>query len=171
MKAPTLFFVLFLALSFSCNAQLNKLTVEELAQIKFNEFTLSQIRRINAQDTKAEELFGKGNFESALNESCPFYCKDFWNKDLYFGFEEISQADQQYYLSYLTVINTSVKVSIKDVQIALGDKIDVFQEKGYLISEENNWVVFVDEETSTIDIAFYFDPSTRLVNKINMNTY
>ena len=183
MKTPSLIFIIALLLSFSCNAQLNELTVVELESITFIDITLGDIMGIQGQDFKATELFGEGNFESMSNdyenpnpnsqEDCPFWCKyyQFFTSGVYVRFEKFSVSESEYYFTYLKVKNPSVVVAVKDVSIALGDDISIFEEKGYVISEKNNWVVFVDEETATIDITFQFNPSTRKVEEIRMNTY
>ena len=183
MKTPSLIFFIALLLSFSCSAQLNELTVEELENITFNNIALGDIMGINGQDSKAEALFGKGNFESLSNdyenpnpnsqEDCPFWCKyyQFFTNGVYVRFEKFSVNESVYYFTYLKVKDPSVIVTVKDVSIALGDDISIFEEKGYVISEKYNWVVFVDKETSTIDITFHFDPSTRKVEAIKMDTY
>ena len=168
--------LIFISLFFYCcttRAQLNTLNVDELANIQFNNFTLSQIRQIEGKDDKAIALFGEGNFTSAINPSCPFLCKYFriYQNKISFGFEDDSQTEEQFYFTYLNVKDSSIKVTVKDVSVSLGDKIDIFKEKGYLISEKNHWVVFVDEETATIAIRFHFDPSSRQINQIRMTTY
>ena len=67
MKTKLIFSILLLAFFFSCNAQLNQLTSDELFEIKFDNFSLGDIMEIQGQDTKAEDLFGEGNFESGIN--------------------------------------------------------------------------------------------------------
>ena len=180
----TLFsFSFFLFSFFFATAQLNKLTVEELEGIQFNNITLGDIMDISGDDSKALALFEEGNFESISNdyetpnpnsqEDCPFWCKyyQFFTNEVYVRFEKFSVSESDYYFTYLKVKDSSITVRVKDVSIALGDKIDVFQEKGYVIYEKYHKIVFVDEETSTIDITFEFDPSTRLVNEIRVSTY
>ena len=170
MKTTVLIFSSVFFYCCTAKAQLNTLNVDELANIQFNNYTLSQIRQIEGKDDKAIALFGEGNIESEINKTCPFLCKDFWNKELVFGFEDDSQTGEQFYFTYLYAEPT-VKVTVKDVTVSLGDNIDIFKGKGYLISERYHWVVFLDEDTSTIDITFHFDPDKRKINQIKMTTY
>ncbi len=171
--------ILFLSV-FSCRAQINTLNTDELANISFNDIKLTQIRGIRGIDQNAEALFGKGNFESMENnyynpnpnslEDCPFYCMyyEFFDKNVFVRFEKFS-SDDNYHFTYLKVKDQAIQVTVKDVTVSIGDNIDVF--KGYNISENNHWVVFADEDTSTIDITFIFNPSTRKIIEIKMYTY
>ena len=171
MKKTYLFVITtVLTIAFSAKAQLNELNVNELAQIKFNNTSLTQIRQIAGNDQKAEALFGKGNFEAFQNETCPFPCRDYKinNNAIYVGFEE---SNEGYFFAALYVNSPSVQVTVKNVTVSIGDSIDVFKKKGYLINEKHNWVVFIDKDTATIDIAFSFHPRSRKITKIQMTTY
>ena len=171
--------VLFLSV-LSCRAQINTLNDDELFEIKFNQFTLDDIMGIDGIDENAETLFGKGNFESMENnyynpnpnslEDCPFYCMyyEFFDKNVFVRFEKFS-SDDNYHFTYLKVKDPAIQVTVKDVTVSIGNNIDAF--KGYNISENNHWVVFADEDTSTIDITFIFNPSTRKITEIKMYTY
>lgn len=161
--------LVLLLLALSCRAQINTLNTDELANISFNDIKLTQIRRIRGIDQNAEALFGKGKFESEANTSGPDLGRDFWNEDITFGFEDSSNTGEYFYLLYLYVNHSNVQVTVKDVTVSIGDNIDAFQ--GYNISENNHWVVFADEDTSTIDITFIFNPSTRKITEIKMYTY
>lgn len=169
MKIINYLILVFLLWTFSCTAQINTVNIEELANISFNDIKLTQIRSIRGIDENAEALFGKGNFESKANTSGPDLGRDFWNEDITFGFEDSSNSGNYFYLLYLYVNHSNVQVTVKDVTVSIGDDIDAFQ--GYNISENNHWVVFADEDTSTIDITFIFNPSTRKITEIKMYTY
>jgi hypothetical protein len=184
MKKTYLFVITtVLTVAFSAKAQLNELNVNELAQIKFNNTSLTQIRQIAGNDQKAEALFGKGNFESMRNdylnpnpnstEDCPDWCMYYqlFNRQLYVRFEKESTNDDFYHFTYAKVKSSDINVTVKNVTVSIGDSIDAFKNKGYHVNEKHNWVVFVDEDTATIDIAFYFHPKSRKITKIQMTTY
>lgn len=163
----------FLAFTFTAKAQfntLNQLNNDELLGISFNKISLGNIMEISGNDQKAEVLFGKGNFDSFQNETCPFLCRDYKinNNALYVSFEK---SNDGYFFSNLFVNNHSIQVKIKNVTASIGDLIDIFKKKGHVIDEKNNWVVFIDEQTATIDITFYFNPTTRKITNIKMHTY
>lgn len=185
MKKTYLFIITtFLAFTFTAKAQfntLNQLNNNELLEISFNKISLGDIMDISGNDQKAEALFGKGNFDSIHNdylnpnpnssEDCPSWCKyyQFFNNGMYVRFEKFSKNENVYHLTYLKIKNPSVKVAIKGVSVSLGDNINAFN--NFKVNEKNNWVVFIDEQTATIDITFYFDPTTRKITNIKMHTY
>ena len=179
MKNIILFALLLFTGLLSCTAQINELTVDELEGIKFNTITLGDIMEINGDDRKAEALFGKGNYESNINETCPFYCKYYrvFDNKISFEFEGSSGTIQtpsgetinDVYFARLFLKDPAIKVTVKDVTASLGDDIGVF--KDYKINEEHHFVSFLDEDTATIDITFSFDPATRKITKITMDTY
>lgn len=181
MKIINYLILVFLLWTFSCTAQINIVNIEELANISFNDIKLTQIRSIRGIDENAEALFGVGNFESMENsyhnpnpnshEDCPFYCMyyEFFDKNIFVRFEKFSSDENFYHFTYLKVKDPSIQVTVKDVTVSIGDDIDAFQ--GYNISEQNHWVVFLDEDTATIDITFSFNPSTRKITEIKMYTY
>ncbi|MBT6251778.1 MAG: hypothetical protein HOI84_00595, partial [Flavobacteriaceae bacterium] len=90
------------------------------------------------------------------------------NNAIYVGFEE---SNEGYFFAALFVNSPAVQVTVKNVTISIGDSIDAFKNKGYHVNEKHNWVVFVDEDTATIAIRFYFHPKSRKITKIQMTTY
>ena len=184
MKKTYLFVITtVLTVAFSAKAQLNELNDNELFGITFDNISLGSIMEVHGNDQKAEALFGKGNFESMRNdhlnpnpnstEDCPDWCMYYqlFDRQLYVRFEKESTSDDFYHFTYAKVKSSDISVSVKNVTVSIGDSIDAFKNKGYHVNEQHNWVVFVDQDTATIAIRFYFHPKSRTITKIQMTTY
>lgn len=166
MKKIYLIITIALISSYSCKAQLNKLTRIEYNNIKINDVTFQSIYSTNGDEASMKALFGSDlefEFENDILIS-----KGFWKPELYsFLF---SSNDGNYYVpTSISIFNSSETVTVKGIAVKLGDDKSIFG--SLLLNTNTNSIIFIDEETGTSSLAFKIDPSTDKIIKIEFNAF
>ena len=97
--------------------------------------------------------------------------RDFWLKDkLYINFE--NESGNQYDLSYIDILSSSISVTVKGIEVRLGDHINIFGNNIEIIEYPDEKIVnFTDEGTGTSSLAFHINPTTNRITEITFNVY
>lgn len=166
----TLILIALLVCAYSCKAQTNKLTEEEITNIKFNNISLKQIIDSRGSIADMRALFSN-ELNTVLNETAPFLSRDFWSNSIYLNFEDESDTGNQYRLTNIQIKDSLIGVTVKGITIKLGDNVSVFG-NDILINTNNNdnSIVFVDELTGSAALAFKIDTSNNII-EIEFSSY
>lgn len=157
--------IVFLS-SYSCKAQVNKLTRTEYYNIRINDVTFQSIYDTNGDEASMKALFGSDlefEFENDILIS-----KGFWKPELY-SFLFSSDEGNYYVPISVSIFNSSVTTTIKGIAVKLGDDKSIFG--SLLLNTNTNSIIFVDEETGTSSLAFRINPATNKIIKIDFNSF
>jgi hypothetical protein len=169
MKKLYIIIIGLLLSTISCKAQLNNLNDTELFEgIRFNNVTLSQVMKSKGILTQMKILFGN-DIEETPNKTGLYIGKNIFDTNLYFHFEDETDAGNNYDLTYIKVKNSSVTVNIKGLSIKIGDDKSKFG--NLLMNTNTNRFVFTDQDTGSVSLSFQIDPNTNKVSKIKFIAY
>jgi|TARA_B110000908_G_scaffold58037_1_gene70692 hypothetical protein len=166
MKKVYLIITIILISSYSCIAQLNKLTRTEYYNIKINDIIFQRIYDTNGDETKMKNLFGSDLLYHYENDI--LISKGFWKPGLY-SFLFNSDEGNYYVPTSICIFNSSATVTVKGINVKLGDNKSVFG--SLLLNRNTNSIIFIDEETGTSSLAFKISPLTDKIIKIEFNAY
>lgn len=156
--------IVFLS-SYSCKAQVNKLTRTEYYNIRINDVTFQSI-----YDTNGDEASMKALFRSDLEfefENDILISKQFWNNNFTINFD--SDEGNYYFITFINIHSYSSTVTVKGITVKLGDDKSIFG--SLLVNTNTNSIIFVDEETGTSSLAFRINPATNKIIKIDFNSF
>ncbi len=171
MKDLKLIIIALLIGSYSCQGQHNILSESEFDEVKFGDASLIDIFQSLGDINQMNMLF-ENDLTHAANNTGFVSGLDFWLEDkLYINFE--NESGNQYDLSYIDILSSSISVTVKGIEVRLGDHINVF---GNTVEVKNNGIgkkaiLFTDEGTGTSSLAFYINPSTNHITEITFNVY
>lgn len=151
---------------YSCKAQLNELTQTEYQNIKINDVTFQEIYDTNADLTKMKDLFGSNLHYEFENDI--LIRKEFWIPDLYY-FNFNSDEGNYYFPTIIKIRSSLVTVTVKDITVKLGDNKSKFG--SLLMNNNSNSIVFTDQDTGSVSLAFKIDESTNRIIEIEFNAY
>lgn len=161
--------ILALTITISCKAQLNNLNETELMYgIKFNNITLKNITESNGNLSQIKSFFGN-DIQQEINNTSPSLAKDFYNNNISLGFEDQSDTGNNYDLSSIYVLNSSITINVQSLSIKLGDHKSKFS--GLLFNPNCNSYVFTNENKGTIALSFKIDNQTDKVSEIKLIVY
>lgn len=165
MKNIYLITIISLVFTFSCKAQLNNLNDSELFDgVKFNNVSLGSIMLSKGDLTQMKLLFGN-DIQERTNASAPFLTKNLYNNNFSFGFEDETDTGDNYDLTSIYILNSSVIVDVKGLSIKLGDDKSKFG--NILLNSNTNSYVFTDQDTGSVSLSFKVDSLTNKVIEIN----
>ncbi len=149
----------------SCKAQLNNLNDSELFDgIRFNNVTLSQIMKSKGSLIKIQTFFGS-NFIETSNNTGPYIGKELSNNNIVISFEDETDSGNNYDLTTIYVLNSSVIVNVKGLSIKIGDSKSKFD--NYLFNEIDRSYNFTDADTGSVGLSFKIDTNNK-VSKIEL---
>jgi hypothetical protein len=156
--------------SYSCQGQHNILSESEFNAVKFGDVSLIDIFQSLGDVDQMNTLF-ENDLTHAVNNTGFVPGLDFWLEDkLYINFE--NENGNQYDLSYIDVLNSSISVTVKGIEVRLGDHINIFGNNIEIIEHPDGKIVdFTDEGTGTSSLAFHINPTTNRVSEITFNAY
>ncbi len=161
--------ILALTITISCKAQLNHLNETELMYgIKFNNITLKNITVSNGNLYQIKSFFGN-DIQQEINNTSPSLSKDFYNNNISLGFEDQSDTGNNYNLSSIYVLNSSITINVQSLSIKLGDHKSKFS--GLIFNPNCNSYVFTNENKGTIALSFKIDNQTDKVSEIKLIVY
>lgn len=151
---------LVLLFSISCKAQLNNLNETELFDgIKFNNISLGNIMESSGNLTQMRTYFGN-DIQERANDTAPYLAKFLLNNFISFGFEDETDTGNNYDLTFIRVINSSVNVNVKGLSVKIGDSKSKFD--NFLFNEIDRSYNFADADTGSIGLSFKIDSSDKV---------
>ena len=170
MKKLKLIIIALLIGSYSCQGQHNILSESEFNEVKFGDASLIDIFQSLGDINQMNSLF-ENDLTHAANNTGFVPGLDFWLKDkLYINFE--NENGNQYDLSYIDVLSSSISVTVKGIEVRSGDHINIFGNNIEIIELPDEKIVnFTDEGTGTSSLAFYINPTTNRITEITFNVY
>ncbi len=157
--------LIVLLTTMSCKAQLNNLNDTELFEgIKFNNITLGAIMESSGNLNTMKTYFGN-DIQEQPNNSAPFLAKNLSNNNFSFGFEDETDTGNNYDLTSIYVLNSSVVVNVKGLSIRIGDHKSKFG--SFLFNTTDSSYNFTDADTGSVGLSFKIDPVTNKVSEIS----
>lgn len=171
MKNLKLIIITVLIGSYSCQGQHNILSESEFNAVKFGDASLIDIFQSLGDVDQMNTLFVNYPLSNQANNSHPMHPgRDFFNLKISIGFS--NESGNQYDLSDIDILSSSISVNVKGIEIRLGDHINIFGNNIEIIEHPDEKIVnFTDEGTGTSSLAFYILPSTNRIIKITFNVY
>ncbi len=156
-----------LLVTISCKAQLNNLNDNELFEgIQFNNVSLGTIMESSGDLNKMKTLF-RNNIVEEANDSAPFLAKELSNDNIVLSFEDETDTGNNYDLTSIYVLNSSVTVNIKGLSIKIGDDKSKFGNLIFNTYKEDNSYNFTDQDTGSVGLHFKINSSNK-VSEINL---
>ncbi|WP_299015123.1 hypothetical protein [uncultured Polaribacter sp.] len=150
----------------SCKAQLNNLNETELFDgIKFNNISLGDIMETKGKLNEIRSLLGN-SVQETTNNSGPYIGKELSNDNIVISFEDETDSGNNYDLTTIYVLNSSVIANVKGLSIKIGDSRSKFGNY-YLFNEIDSSYNFTDADTGSVGLSFKIDANNK-VSKIEL---
>ena len=98
--------------------------------------------------------------QERANDTAPYLAKFLLNNNISFGFEDETDTGNNYDLTFVRVINSSVNVNVKGLSIKIGDSKSKFD--NFLYNEIDRSYNFTDADTGSIGLSFKIDNSNNV---------
>lgn len=144
-------------------AQLNKITDVEYAEIKINNISILTILNTHGDHSQLKSLFGNDLLYEEYD--LPTVGRNSWNANISLHFQ-----DEDYSLNYMSIRNYTT-VTIKGNTVRIGDN---FSKLGNVLINTNEGdysVIFIDEKTHTASLGFKLDPTSNIITNITYNLF
>ena len=149
--------IVFLFAGISCEAQFNYLNSTEVFDgIKFNNVSLGDIMIASGDLTKMKALFGS-DIQETPNNTGIYIGKELSNDNIVFSFEDETDTGNNYYLTSITVLDSSVIVNVKGLSVKIGDHKSKFRDFIFNTYKEDNSFNFTNKDTGSISLSFKID--------------
>jgi hypothetical protein len=159
--------IVILFAGISCEAQFNYLnTTEVFDGVKFNNISLGNIMTSSGDFTKMKTFFGS-DIQETPNNTGIYIGKELSNDNIVFSFEDETDTGNNYNLTTIIVLDSSVIVNVKGLSVKIGDHKSKF--KGFKLNSNNNYN-FTDKETGSTSLFFKIDRNDK-VSEIEYISY
>ena len=159
--------IVILFAGISCKAQFNYLNSTEVFDgIKFNNISLGNIMTASGDLTKMKTFFGS-DIQETPNNTGIYIGKELSNDNIVFSFEDETDTGNNYYLTSITVLDSSVIVNVKGLSVKIGDHKSKFI--NFNLNSNNNYN-FTDKETGSTSLFFKIDKDDK-VSEIEYISY
>ena len=159
--------IVILFAGISCEAQFNYLNSTEVFDgIKFNNISLGNIMTASGDLTKMKTFFGS-DIQETPNNTGIYIGKELSNDNIVFSFEDETDTGNNYDLTSIIVLDSSVIVNVKGVSVKIGDHKSKF--KGFKLNSNNKYN-FTDKETGSTSLFFKIDKNDK-VSEIEYISY
>lgn len=163
--------ITFILVTFSTmvNAQLNKLTITELYDIKINNVSIAQIEATNGNHSQMNQLFGL-SLQREVNE-LPYHGYKFVTPNFYIVMEDLSGEESFFEVSILEILTPNTQVQIGNVSIKLGDFATKLN--SYVKNTQNgdNSFAFIEDDAFSKGLTVTVDPSTNKIIEIYYQSF
>jgi len=152
----------------SCEAQFNYLNngTEVFDGIKFNNISLGNIMTASGDLTKMKTFFGS-DIQETPNNTGIYIGKELSNDNIVFSFEDETDTGNNYDLTSIIVLDSSVIVNVKGLSVKIGDHKSKF--RGFKLNSNNKYN-FTDKDTGSISLFFKIDEHDK-VSEIKYISY
>ena len=151
--------IVILFAGISCKAQFNYLNSTEVFDgIKFNNISLGNIMTASGDLTKMKTFFGS-DIQETPNNTGIYIGKELSNDNIVFSFEDETDTGNNYDLTSIIVLDSSVTVNVKGLSVKIGDRKSKFM--GFKLNSNNNYN-FTDKETGSTSLFFKIDKNDKV---------
>jgi len=159
--------IVILFAGISCEAQFNYLNETEVFDgIKFNNISLGNIMTSSGDLTKMKTFFGS-DIQETPNNTGIYIGKELSNDNIVFSFEDETDTGNNYNLTTIIVLDSSVIVNVKGLSVKIGDHKRKF--RGFKLNSNNKYN-FTDKETGSTSLFFKIDKNNK-VSEIEYISY
>ena len=159
--------IVILFAGISCEAQFNYLNSTEVFDgIKFNNISLGNIMTSSGDLTKMKTFFGS-DIQETPNNTGIYIGKELSNDNIVFSFEDETDTGNNYNLTTIIVLDSSVIVNVKGLSVKIGDHKRKF--RGFKLNSNNKYN-FTDKETGSTSLFFKIDKNNK-VSEIKYISY
>jgi hypothetical protein len=159
--------IVILFAGISCEAQFNYLnTTEVFDGVKFNNISLGNIMTSSGDLTKMKTFFGS-DIQETPNNTGIYIGKELSNDNIVFSFEDETDTGNNYNLTTIIVLDSSVIVNVKGLSVKIGDHKRKF--RGFKLNSNNKYN-FTDKETGSTSLFFKIDKHDK-VSEIKYISY
>jgi hypothetical protein len=159
--------IVILFAGISCEAQFNYLnTTEVFDGIKFNNISLGNIMTSSGDLTKMKTFFGS-DIQETPNNTGIYIGKELSNDNIVFSFEDETDTGNNYNLTTIIVLDSSVIVNVKGLSVKIGDHKRKF--RGFKLNSNNKYN-FTDKDTGSTSLFFKIDKNNK-VSEIEYISY
>jgi hypothetical protein len=159
--------IVILFAGISCEAQFNYLnTTEVFDGVKFNNISLGNIMTSSGDLTKMKTFFGS-DIQETPNNTGIYIGKELSNDNIVFSFEDETDTGNNYNLTTIIVLDSSVIVNVKGLSVKIGDHKRKF--RGFKLNSNNKYN-FTDKDTGSTSLFFKIDKNNK-VSEIEYISY
>jgi hypothetical protein len=159
--------IVILFAGISCEAQFNYLnTTEVFDGVKFNNISLGNIMTSSGDLTKMKTFFGS-DIQETPNNTGIYIGKELSNDNIVFSFEDETDTGNNYNLTTIIVLDSSVIVNVKGLSVKIGDHKRKF--RGFKLNSNNKYN-FTDKDTGSTSLFFKIDRNDK-VSEIEYISY
>ena len=116
--------------------------------------------------TKMKTFFGS-DIQETPNNTGIYIGKELSNDNIVFSFEDETDTGNNYDLTSIIVLDSSVTVNVKGLSVKIGDRKSKFM--GFKLNSNNNYN-FTDKETGSTSLFFKIDKNDK-VSEIEYISY
>ena len=153
--------------------QTNDLTVEEFLGIEIDNMKLSDIDDADQNENTLKDFFKDDlAIETGFSDASDYWIK-FFSKSVFFLFEEGEKNAEgiieAYELTNISIIDASICLKIKDLEVRIGDSLSILGEVAILTYNDGVKEVVYKLGSQVIEIGF--DPETEIITSIKYRYY